>query len=206
MIGAVILVGGGLQPENEAVFLRILEHAGPRVGVFGTASGDPVGSAQPLCRSFEGYGAAPEVVPITSENADESAFDTEVLSQLRRCTGFFFGGGDQRKIARALPGTPALEVFRRKFAEGATVAGTAMMADPMIKESHAAQFSAPGVKPRFHKAPSTANYYGGDATGHPHSHVRLRAEVARIKVSVEVSEGSGSFANPRLSRQAEISA
>ncbi|WP_027891225.1 cyanophycinase [Calidithermus chliarophilus] len=135
-MGTVVLVGGALQADNEAVFERILEHAGPRVAIFGTASPDPAASLRKLGAAFARYGAEPELVDITVENAAQRAHDPEVLARLERCGGFFFGGGDQRKITRALLGTPALEVLRRRFAEGACVggtsAGTAAMADPMI--------------------------------------------------------------------------
>lgn len=135
-MGTVILVGGALRADNHAVFEQILKHAGPRIGLFATASSNPSQSAPTLERMFRQHGAEPECIEITVENARLQTRNPAVLEQIESCTGFFFGGGDQRKITRALLGTPAFELLQKKFAAGAcmagTSAGTAVMADPMI--------------------------------------------------------------------------
>lgn len=135
-MGTVILVGGALRPDNAAVFERIRAHCGLRIGLFSTASGNPEKGWEASAAMFRTHGFDPERIDITTENAATQAQDPEVLAQIASCTGFYFGGGDQRNLTQALLGTPTLEVLRRRFAEGAGVsgssAGAAVMADPMI--------------------------------------------------------------------------
>lgn len=135
-MGTVILVGGALRADNQAVFAKILEHCGARIGIFTTASSDPAQSWEVNAALFRAQGFDPQHIGITVENAPILAHDPAVLSQMQGCSGFFFAGGDQRQIAQALLGTPVLALLGHMFAEGAGVAGssagTAAMADPMI--------------------------------------------------------------------------
>ena len=140
--GSLVAIGGGLTPENEAVYRTIIDLAGadPTFCVFGTASDDPADSAETYASDFRSYGAAVQVVDITTENAEASTRDDAVLAAIRGCDGYFFTGGDQRRITEALfangEDTPALTALRKRFAAGAPVAGTsaglAAMSDPMI--------------------------------------------------------------------------
>ncbi|WP_337869929.1 cyanophycinase [Meiothermus sp.] len=135
-MGTVILVGGALSPDNKVVFEKILEHCGPRIGLFSTASSNPDKSWETDAAMFKTHGFDPQRIDITLQNAATQAHDPQVLAKITSCTGFYFGGGDQRNLTQALLGTPALEVLRCRFTEGAGVsgssAGTAVMADPMI--------------------------------------------------------------------------
>lgn len=140
--GSLVAIGGGLAPENEAVYRTIIDLAGanPTFCVFGTASDDPVDSAKTYVADFKSYGAAAQVVDVTTENAQASTRDTAVLAAIRGCDGYFFTGGDQRRITEALfakgGATPALSALRKRFAAGAPIAGTsaglAAMSNPMI--------------------------------------------------------------------------
>ena len=104
--------------------------------VFGTASADPGGSAEAYVSDFGRYGARAVVVDITVDNAQTSTSDEEVLAAIRDCGGFFFTGGDQRRITEAWSGTPALAALRERFGAGVPVAGTsaglAVMSETMI--------------------------------------------------------------------------
>ncbi|MDW8426320.1 MAG: cyanophycinase [Meiothermus sp.] len=135
-MGTVVLIGGALQADNRAVFASILEHCGPRIGIFTTASSHPAQSWEGNAAMFRAQGFDPQHIGITLENAASLAHDPAVLRQMESCSGFFFAGGDQRRITQALQGTPVLALLRRRFTEGAGVAGssagTAVMADPMI--------------------------------------------------------------------------
>ncbi|CAN5875800.1 hypothetical protein BH24DEI2_BH24DEI2_21010 [soil metagenome] len=140
--GPLVAIGGGLTPENEAVYRTIIELAGtdPTLCIFGTASSDPQDSAEAYVADFATYGATAEVVDITTENAATSTRDDAVVAAIRGCDGYFFTGGDQRRITEALldngEDTPALTALRERFAAGAPVVGTsaglAAMSDPMI--------------------------------------------------------------------------
>lgn len=135
-MGTVVLVGGGLHRDNSAVYEAIGQHCGPRIGVFGTASTNPAASLEYNQAAFESHGLGVVPIPITQENAIQTTHDPKILEQLRSCSGFYFAGGDQRRLARALLGTPVLQVIQGRFAEGAgvsgTSAGTAVMTNPMI--------------------------------------------------------------------------
>ena len=140
--GPLVAIGGGLTPENEAVYRTIIDLAGtePTLCVFGTASSDPQESAEAYVADFESYGAAARVVDITTDNAAQSTRDEGVLESIRTCDGYFFTGGDQRRITEVFledgADTPALTALRERFAAGAPVAGTsaglAALSSPMI--------------------------------------------------------------------------
>lgn len=141
--GPLVIVGGGLSPDNEPIFRAILERKlvrGP-ICVLPIASAEPVDSAHGYVRDFERHGreGIAVAVNLTTRNP-EKARDPEFAAQLERCGGYFFTGGDQSRIVDVLrPGgadTPAAVALRRAHAEGAVVAGSsagaAMMSDPMI--------------------------------------------------------------------------
>ena len=136
--GPLVAIGGGLEPSNEAVYGAILELAEDDTTfcVFGTASSDPEGSAETYVSDFASYGARAVVVDITVDNAPASTSDDEVLTTIRSCGGFFFTGGDQRRITEAWLETPALTALRERFDAGVPVAGTsaglAVMSETMI--------------------------------------------------------------------------
>jgi cyanophycinase len=142
--GTLVAIGGALEPENEVIYQAIIDDAAtlgePLICVLGTASSDPQESADSYITDFESYGASAIYVDITEENAATSASDPAVVEQLSECNGYFFVGGDQRRITAAfLPegsSTPALDAIRSQFDAGAVVSGTsaglAMMSETMI--------------------------------------------------------------------------
>ena len=69
-----------------------------RIGVVTAASGDPEDSGDYYKEMFSRYGAA-EVywIPVHEGNRGANS-DPTVVANVNRMTGFFFGGGDQRRI------------------------------------------------------------------------------------------------------------
>jgi cyanophycinase len=140
--GSVVVIGGALRPENKPVYMAVANLAGKdnSICVLGTASNSPARSAKFIVEDFAGYGAKALAVDITTKNAATSTGDPKVIEQLNGCNGFWFVGGDQRRITEALlpkgQSTPALAAIRARFAAGAVVAGTsagaAVVSDPMI--------------------------------------------------------------------------
>ncbi|MDI3269824.1 MAG: cyanophycinase [Bacillota bacterium] len=59
------------------------------------------------------------------------AREEKTLKRLEACRGFYFTGGDQLRITTLLGGTPAHDIIRRRFREGAVVAGTSAGASAM---------------------------------------------------------------------------
>jgi cyanophycinase len=142
--GTLVAIGGALEPENAVIYQAIIDDAAslgePLICVLGTASSDPLESADSYIADFESYGANAIYVDITEENAATSTSDPAVVEQLSTCNGFFFVGGDQRIITAAfLPdgnSTPALDAIKTQFEAGGVVSGTsaglAMMSETMI--------------------------------------------------------------------------
>ena len=146
--GSLVLIGGGLAPDNTQVYGEIIERAGgsrARIGVLTAASvpesqdphaEDPEECSNSACNGayyaglFKKHGAADaEWIPVDLDhvaNADSDA----VVDQVNSMTGFFFGGGDQyRYVTTLLHGarhtdSKVLAAIRAKLADGAVVAGT----------------------------------------------------------------------------------
>ncbi len=136
--GTLVPIGGGLKPENEAIYNKIIELAGsdPSICVFGTASSSPAKNGGYIVEDFQKYGAASDYIDITEENFETSNADPKNVALVKQCNGFFFIGGDQRRITKALLDSPVNEALMEAFSAGAVVAGTsagaAMMSSIMI--------------------------------------------------------------------------
>ena len=104
-------------------------------------------TSQAIVKILEGYGVPAdrvEIIDITPINADKQANNPEVVTRIRGCTGLFFAGGDQLRIARAFlgpegKGTPALDAAREVYDRGGVIAGTsagaAMQSEVMISST-----------------------------------------------------------------------
>jgi cyanophycinase len=108
--------------------------------VLPTASAEPRDVGREARDSFRAYGFSCEIVPIQHDNYQTSANDPAIVRMLERCGSFYFTGGDQALIVKALlrdgAPTPALAAIRRCWLAGGLVsgssAGAAIMSDPMI--------------------------------------------------------------------------
>ena len=105
-----------------------------RIAVFGTASAEPNRVAALAVSDIVKAGGIGVALEVTTQSSSDPA----LLEQLRSCTGFWFEGGDQRRLTAAFTDTPALEVIRERFIAGAVIggtsAGTAMMGGVMIAD------------------------------------------------------------------------
>jgi cyanophycinase len=141
--GSLVIAGGALKDSSGAIFKRLVALAnGGTICALGTANSNPARVADLAVGDIKAAGGTGMAVDITTKNAVQATADPKTLETLRGCTGFWFEGGDQRRIMDAFaPGgkaTPALEAIRARFAAGATIGGTsagaAMMSDPMISD------------------------------------------------------------------------
>ena len=144
--GHLIIIGGGLSPDNSAVYERLIKHAGgserARFGIFPTA-GTGIGGAERFARSLIRHGVPKQqiqIIDLTVENAERQSSNPAVLEQIERCTGLFFTGGDQQRITRALlksdgAETAAFQMIRSVWKRGGLFAGSsagaAVQSDPM---------------------------------------------------------------------------
>jgi len=129
---SLVLVGGALADENTPIWNKVVELAGgkgvAKIGIFCTASATPEDSGAYYVDMFVNvYGAASATyIPVTenSNNAD----DPTIAALVRQQTGFFFGGGDQERVIKALRpngrDTLVLEATKEVFNAGGVVGGS----------------------------------------------------------------------------------
>jgi cyanophycinase len=141
--GPLVIIGGALDADNEAIYRVILEgREGPGpLCVIPTAGGDPEASMVSATGRFDRWGGEGTArgILLTVEDPGR-ALDPLVAGEIQGCAGFFFTGGVQSRILDVfLPdgeATPAYEALMERFQAGAVVsgssAGAAMMSEPMI--------------------------------------------------------------------------
>ncbi len=131
----LVLFGGG--PRPAAAMTRFVQWAGGRAArilVVPWASGEPKESYEALRADFALLGpAALECAPLAPLT---EATRVELLEQLGKATGVFFGGGDQARIMDVLKDEELLQAMRARHRAGVvfggTSAGTAVMSARMI--------------------------------------------------------------------------
>jgi cyanophycinase len=158
--GPLVIVGGGLSDDNDAVFAAFLD-ALPApdapIAIIPVASAAPAQSAAAFAANLERRGVAPERIriirlaleddPETPEDeslwAGNAEADAEVM-RFARVGGIWFTGGDQARVIKALvredggDDTAMLSIIRTRFAAGAVIGGTsagaAIMSRTMIEQ------------------------------------------------------------------------
>lgn len=141
---SMVLVGGGLEDDNVAVWSTIISLAGgkgvAKIGVISAASENPCCDEESswyyYSQQFLLYGAY-EVyyIPVTVDTTENNT-NPEVIANIRRMSGFFFGGGDQLRIVESFYNgadniaSPALLAIRETLlATGGVVGGTSAGTD-----------------------------------------------------------------------------
>ncbi len=143
--GTLVIAGGGKLPER--IFQTFVEASGgkgARIAVLPTASGEPKESAAAMVDRLKTLGAVPIVLDPRTR-AQSEAFANEVQD----CTGFWFTGGDQKRIHDLLVGTglhrAILQAHDKGAAVGGTSAGAAMMTRLMLEGQADVSETAPGT-------------------------------------------------------------
>lgn len=140
--GHLVIVGGGLEDENRAVYSRFVSLCGDGpIGIIPTASGDGLDAGSANVERFAKYadGRALIVVPLTKDDADR-ANDPEIARLIESCGGLWFTGGDQSRVTAVFAPEgresaslrAAWRVLERGGVIGGSSAGAAIMSDPMI--------------------------------------------------------------------------
>ncbi len=157
--GSLVIVGGALRADNDAVYESFIERAGgsenARIGIVPAASGSPHKYAQMFYEDMVSRGVKPEnvvILPLAEKDdkhsgeIDESLWASNgnnelVAATVSDLTGIWFVGGDQTRITNVLlnsDGTKTRvlsaiwDVYRDGAVIGGTSAGAAIMSDVMI--------------------------------------------------------------------------
>ncbi|MBL8727311.1 MAG: cyanophycinase [Planctomycetes bacterium] len=137
--GALLLIGGGLDDDQQPVFDRFLALAGrdrpPRIVVVTAASGDQDDMATGKVAALQTWWPGLPCEVVRRETTTEAT-----VAAIDRATGLFFTGGDQQRITdRYRPGgrdTPEWLAMRRLLQRGGVIAGSsagcAMMGERML--------------------------------------------------------------------------
>ena len=143
--GRLVIVGGALKPEHEAIYRAFLEGVDDDtpVGVVPLASGVPERSGPLSAQDIQQYAANPQRIFDTEivHTKPEMAKSKKVARTLGGCSALWFTGGDQRRITAnlrpAAGDTPAYAAVQSVLNNGGTVGGTsagaAMMSEVMIR-------------------------------------------------------------------------
>jgi cyanophycinase len=143
---SLVLVGGALQSPE--IFTRIVDLAGGRgrakIGIITGASepeawdrlaDDPVNARNARTDALyykelfiEASASDASFIPLDLDHIHNNS-SPEVVQLVEEQTGFFFGGGDPSRLVETVSkedgsDSPVLEAIRKRFEEGAVVAGT----------------------------------------------------------------------------------
>ena len=135
--GTIVLVGGVLRYDNQAVWQRIVELAGgpgAKIIVLPTASGRPRTYGGFAVRALRHHRASAELILLSPRAGEidtdhrQVVQDPALLAKIRDADGIFFTGGAPQHIARALyqpdgRATPMLTSIRKNYAAGGVIAG-----------------------------------------------------------------------------------
>ncbi|MFO0958662.1 MAG: cyanophycinase [Isosphaeraceae bacterium] len=118
--GHLVIIGGGTIPnEVRSRALQLSGGARSHVLIIPAASASPENASREVAEKLRALGAA------DCEVNDLSRVD-DAVSAVLRADLIWFTGGDQSRIIRAMagPGSPIAEAIRRRYLEGATIAGS----------------------------------------------------------------------------------
>ena len=122
--GCVIAIGGNESKRGakDSILAAFVERAGgpaARIVVIPSASVEPEVRAEMYGRLFARFGAT----DVRAVHAERGVTPAD-LEAIRRATGIFVTGGDQKRLMEALRGTGAAEAIRMSVRSGAVYAGT----------------------------------------------------------------------------------
>lgn len=148
--GTVIVIGGALKANSNAVWQRLVDEAGgpgARIAVFPTAAYEPERIAAQIVASLTRCGAVAEVIPIAPHldgiDLQAKLHDPALIARVAACHAVFFSGGAQEYIVDTLrpDGRPTamLDAIRSVFEAGGVIAGTsagaAVMSHVMFRDA-----------------------------------------------------------------------
>jgi cyanophycinase len=141
--GKLVAIGGAEDKASDTEILgQVLAFSPaekPVVGVITTASSIPDDVFGDYRKVFERLGAG-EVLDVRIRERVDAA-DAAFLDMLSRSDVIFISGGDQMRLTSIFGGSDALEMIRKRYDEGAVIAGTsagaACQSTTMVYGGHA---------------------------------------------------------------------
>lgn len=169
--GTLVIVGGGLQPDNGEIFTAFLEarpESAPTIVIIPAASGEPQQSSNAFRNALIAHGADPSAIlsvelammdDPSTEEVDEANWRTNAgnhaeIAKVERAGAIWFTGGDQSRITTLLLDadgreSPMLSTIRHRLQAGAVIGGTsagaAIMSDPMVTQGDSTAALLPGM-------------------------------------------------------------
>ena len=142
--GTVIVIGGALKADSNAVWQRIVDEAGgpgAPIAVFPTAAYEPERTGAHIVAALNRCGARAEAVPIAPHLAgvdlQAALNDPALIARVAASRAVFFSGGAQEYLVDTLQPagqpTPMLGAIRAVFAAGGVIAGTSAGAAVMSR-------------------------------------------------------------------------
>lgn len=129
--GCLVIAGGGALPaELIETFLKASGGRGGVVGIIPTASSVPAQALKGWKDTLAKAGL--EMVALDVRKREEAS-QSSLLEAARRCTGFWFSGGDQNLVGDKIVGTPLHALIRDRYRAGACVGGTSAGAAVMSR-------------------------------------------------------------------------
>jgi cyanophycinase len=140
--GTLVIVGGGLSPENAAIYRSFIDRAqGGTIAVIASASAEPQASFDAFAANLVRYGVdAPRIVQIRLAAVDDPATpddeakwagngsNVEEIARIMSASAIWFTGGDQARTTKLLlrkgKDTPMLKAIRKRLRAGAVIGGT----------------------------------------------------------------------------------
>ncbi|WP_137174792.1 cyanophycinase [Massilia sp. HP4] len=134
--GSLVIIGGALRADNDAVWERIVQLAGgkgARIAVFASASASPERAGSYLVERLNRHGADAFFVPVAQhlQGADvrAAADDPKLAEAVRTAGGAYFSGGDQGRITGVLrrpdgSNTQVLDALWDMYRRGGVIAGS----------------------------------------------------------------------------------
>lgn len=173
-VGSLVIVGGGLEPDNKSVYAQMIDLAGgaekASFAVIPSASGVSVQSFVSFQKTLISYGVKSENIHLiniamvdddSTTTVDEASWknngnDAGLAGIVKGCSAVWFTGGDQLRTIKTLvnpDGTRTLvleavwEVFTKGGVIGGSSAGAAIMSEAMIGGGNSIAALTHGVIP-----------------------------------------------------------
>lgn len=193
--GNLVIIGGGLRPDNGPVWEKIVELAGgmgARIAVFPTASLNPEREGRNAVAYLNRHGAQAFMVPVSPRlpgtDVRKVVEDKELIAQVQSAGGVFFTGGDQARITGSLrrpdgSNSAMLDAIWSLYRDGGVIAGTsagaAIMSSTMFYDPplDVVPVLKNGVKPGKDTAPGLG-FIGEDVF--IDQHLLIRGRFARM--------------------------